>query len=151
MRVLTPAHRCVPFDLVFFGPDQSKLDVAATMILSTLLVLLLVGILILGFDSGMFKRKPKSVRGVDVDSAVYIQAEQQYNPDRTLIYYGGGLLFLYVNHQISIILIIGSTTSKLHFGCFGIPQYPSGLHRICCITYQWHSSLITIHLRSSQK
>ena len=90
MRVITPAHRCVPFVLVFLGQGQSELAGAAIFILSSLLILLVMGILILGFDSGMLKRDPKILSDVDLNS------QQKLNPDRMLVYYGATIFVQYV-------------------------------------------------------
>ena len=101
VRIITPVHRCAPFVLVFLGQDQDKLAVAGTIVLITLLVLLVMGILIVGFDIGMLIRKPKSLGDIDLHSrSLYIQGQLKNNPDRKLIYYGTPLLFQYVHPRV---------------------------------------------------
>jgi hypothetical protein len=84
--------------LVFLGKDQMRLAIAATTILSFLLLVLLIGLLIIGFDTAMLKRNQTNSRGVtEMDSGeLYVQAQQKKNPDRKLIFYGVGLLLQYV-------------------------------------------------------
>ena len=98
MRVITPEHRCLPFVLVFFGDDQSTLALAAAIILSVLLFILGIGLVVAGFDTGMFKRNPPAARGDDVASAIiYVDEKRKENPDRKLIYYGVPLFLQYVH------------------------------------------------------
>ena len=133
VRIITPAHRCVPFVLVFLGQDQPKLATAATIILSVLLLLLMIGMLILGFDSGMLKRN--AVKGRDLDSpGKYIQAQQKLNPDRKLVYYGAGLCLQFVE-SLSNNLMIDFSPSKFHYRCHRISKSPSKFPCICRITY----------------
>ena len=114
VRIITPAHQCAPFVFVFISQDQDKLAVAATIVLSALLVLLVMGILIVGFDTGMLIRKPKSLGSVELDSrGLYIQGQLKNNPDRKLIYYGASLLFQYVHPRL-IDLTLDVTSPELY-------------------------------------
>lgn len=119
VHIIAPATRCLPFVLIFLGKGQMQLAMAATAILTVLLLFLVVGLLIIGFDTAMLKRNQRTLRGaVDVDSGqVYIEAQQKKNPDRKLIFYGAGLVFQYVpssfglaNRQILLLpnFILGS-------------------------------------------
>jgi hypothetical protein len=95
--VIEPHHHCVPFVFVFLGNDQTKLAITATIIIITLLVLLTMGMLVVGFDTAMLKRNPASSRDSDAGSVeLYVQERHKRNPDRKLIYYGAGLLLQYV-------------------------------------------------------
>src|SRR5271154_6482838 len=130
VRVIKPAHRCLPFVLVFLEQGQPQLAMAAVIILSVLLLLLLMGMLIVGYDTGMFKRTPAPSRDADAESGpLYVQSQHKRNPDRKLIYYGAPLAIQYVPPP-SPHLISGSAPSKLHFGCCGNDQYPSQPHGI---------------------
>jgi hypothetical protein len=132
VRVIKPAHRCLPFVLVFLEQGQPRLAMAAVIILAALLLLLVMGMLIVGYDTGMFKRTPAPSRDADAESGpLYVQSQHKRNPDRKLIYYGVPLAIQYVSPPSSH-LISGFTPSKLHFGCCGNDQYPSQLHGIRC-------------------
>ena len=96
IRIISPEHRCLPFVLVFLGTDQLPLAIASSVILPILLVILIALLLVVGFDTGMLKRKPASARGDDVASAViYVEKRRKANPDRKLIFYGVPLLIQY--------------------------------------------------------
>ena len=71
---------------------------SATIILSVLLILLVMGLLIIGFDTAMLVRSPPPQRDIaDLDSgASYVRAQQKKNPNRKLVYYGSGIFLQYV-------------------------------------------------------
>lgn len=97
--VNAPGHHCVPFVFIF-GDDQTKLTITATIIIITLIVLLTMGMLIVGFDTAMLKRNPASSTGSDMDSVESsVRERHTLNPDRKLIYYGVGLFLQYVPSQ----------------------------------------------------
>jgi hypothetical protein len=149
VRIIAPVHQCAPFVFAFFSQDQDKLAVAATIVLSTLLVLLVMGILIVGFDTGMLIRTPKSLGGVELDSGgLFIQGQLKNNPDRKLIYYGTPLLFQYVHPRL-VDLILDTTSPELYRDRIAINQYSLELSCIYRITHKWYSSSNTIHPWSS--
>lgn len=76
---------------------------SATVILSILLILLVMGMLIIGFDTAMLVRNPPPQRDiVDPDSgASYVLAQQKKHPNRKLVYYGIGIFLQYVSFSIS--------------------------------------------------
>lgn len=98
VRVIPPVKFCIPFVLVFLGKDQDELAIAAAIILSILLLVVLLGLIIIGYDTQLFKRDTDRLRRiVELSSGdLYLQALQKRNPDRKLIYYGVGLFLQYV-------------------------------------------------------
>lgn len=103
VRIITPAKQCLPFVLIFLGKDQTALAVSATIILSVLLILLIMGLLVIGFDTAMLVRNPIARSGIaETDSgASYVQAQQKKHPNRKLVYYGIGILLQYVSQLFS--------------------------------------------------
>jgi hypothetical protein len=75
-----------------------QVAIAASAILSVLSLLLVVGLIIIGFDTAMLKRNRPTLRASEEMNSgqAYIEAQQKKNPDRKLIFYGAGLLFQYV-------------------------------------------------------
>jgi hypothetical protein len=104
VRIITPAKQCLPFVLVFLGKDQTALALSAAIILSILLILLIMGLLIIGFDTAMLVRNPLPRREMSEteSGASYVQAQQKKNPNRKLVYYGVGILLQYVPLLTSI-------------------------------------------------
>jgi hypothetical protein len=76
---------------------------SATIILSIILILLVMGLLIIGFDTAMLVRNPPPLRDIaDPDSgASYVRAQQKKHPNRKLVYYGSGVFLQYVSLLIS--------------------------------------------------
>ena len=107
----------MPFVLVFLGQDQHRLAMAAVIVLSSLLLLLVMGMLIIGYDTGMFKRTPAPSSDADGNSGpLYVQSQQKRNPDRKLIYYGAPLSMQYVSPP-SFHLISDLTSTKFYYWC----------------------------------
>jgi len=151
VRVIPPEHRCMPFVLVFLEKGQPRLALASVIILSVLLLLLVMGMLIVGYDTGMFKRTPAPSRDADGDSGpLYVQSQHKRNPDRKLIYYGGPLSVQYVSSSYSN-LISGVTSPQLHFGSRGNNQYSSQLHGVSRTPSRWSHSSPSVPLYSSKK
>lgn len=106
-----------------------QLAIAASAILSVLSLLLVVGLIIIGFDTAMLKRNRPTLRASgEVDSGqAYIEAQLKKNPDRKLIFYGAGLLFQYVRSSQ------GSTDRQILllpnflFGSMGLYNTPLNL------------------------
>lgn len=83
--------------MTFLDHDGSRLAASGIIILSVLLVILLVGMMILGFETGLLKRLPRSINGADLE---LLQQSQIGNPDRKLVYYGSGLFVQYVHPNL---------------------------------------------------
>jgi uncharacterized protein (UPF0333 family) len=97
-RVIESPAQCAPFVLIFIGEAQVKLALAGTINLSLLLIVLFMSILIVGFDTSMFKRDTGPAATESDNSArEYFRSQQKKNPDRKLIYYGVGLTLQYVS------------------------------------------------------
>jgi hypothetical protein len=95
--IIPSSHRCTPFIVTFLDHDGFRLAASGIIILSVLLVLLLVGMMILGFETGLLKRLPRSINGTDLE---LLQQSQIGNPDRKLVYYGAGLFVQYVHPDL---------------------------------------------------
>jgi hypothetical protein len=91
--IIPSPHRCTPFVITFFDHDGFRLATAGIIILSVLLLLLLISIMILGFETGLLKRLPRHINGPDVE---LLQQSHIGIPDRRLVYYGAGLFVQYV-------------------------------------------------------
>ena len=103
VRVIPPPKRCLPFVLIFLGEDQDELAIASTIILSILLIVLLINLLIIGFDTSMLIRTRVHVTGIEPDSGeLYVRTQQKKHPHRKVIFYGLGLFLQYVQPSISI-------------------------------------------------
>jgi hypothetical protein len=57
---------------------------------------LLMGMLVIGFDTSMFKRTPVTSAVETNSGEQYVRSQQKKNPHRKIIYYGTGLLLQYV-------------------------------------------------------
>ena len=119
-RLTAPANICIPFALIFRGNGQSKLAVAATIILSVLLVLLLMGLLVIGFDTAMLKRKLPfpPVIGIPPDESDV--SEQKSRPDRKLIFYG---LPLFLQHVYQVSMITNLDSHFAEFFDWGVRRH----------------------------
>ena len=93
---LPSSHRCTPFIVTFFNDSDDGFGLAASavIILSVLLLLLLMGMTILGYETGLLKRTTsRNLNGLDFELS---PQNERAKAARNLVYYGTALFLEYV-------------------------------------------------------